>query len=77
MTARPGDYVVQTRHIRACHWLLFLLLGIVLGGVYAIQAAPEPVVDNRMQAACSWPKHEGEMTVVTVLNGKLVCWRFV
>lgn len=58
-----------------------LILGVSLGaaltllGSHALApAAPEP--DPRMEVACQWPKQEGEMTVVTVLQGKVICWRW-
>lgn len=39
-------------------------------------AAKAEVVDPRMESACKWPTREGMMTVVTVMAGKLVCWRW-
>ena len=36
----------------------------------------EPITDPQMERGCKWPQHEGEMTIVTVLNGKLHCWRW-
>jgi hypothetical protein len=39
-------------------------------------AAPAPVIDKRMEGACPWPTLEGEMTIVTVMDSKVRCWRW-
>ena len=33
-------------------------------------------IDPRLEQSCVWPRVEGEMTVVAVLNGNLICWRW-
>lgn len=70
------DIIIQTRRTRLTHWLFFMLLGVLLGGLVVVQAAPVQVVDERMEVACAMPKLDGEMTVVTVINGKVICWRW-
>ena len=61
--------------------LLGLILG-VSGSALAYQAfthataAPPPVIDKRMEMACPWPTLEGEMTIVTILDSKVRCWRW-
>jgi hypothetical protein len=60
-------------------------LGLILGvsaSVLAYQnlapatAAPTPIIDKRMEVACAWPTLEGEMTIVTIMDGKVRCWRW-
>jgi len=41
-----------------------------------IWPAAQAVSDPRMESACSWPRVEGAMTVVTVMDGKVVCWKW-
>ena len=55
-----------------------IMVGVALSaGVFhvAIKATPE-LVDHRLERMCRWPVVEGAMTVVTVLEGKLICWRW-
>jgi hypothetical protein len=55
-------------------------MGVGLGAALAVMVThwgrAEPVVDPRIEAGCHWPRAEGEMTVVTVLKGEVVCWRW-
>ena len=61
-----------------------VLAAVLLGVAMALWLPPEvnvmlkrdPIADPQMERGCKWPQHEGEMTVVTVLNGKLHCWRW-
>ena len=71
--------IVLTRPPRSL-WAVWLLLGALLGaGAYAgIQhvAVAEVIVDPRMESACKFPRREGEFLAVTVLNDRLMCWRY-
>ena len=69
----------------ALHRRLFggIALGFALGVTIALglyyhlaEAEPKRVEDPRMEAACKFPQSEGEMTVVTVHNDRLICWRW-
>ena len=69
----------------ALHRRLFggIALGFALGVTVAIglyyhmaEAEPKPVLDPRMESACKFPQSEGEMTVVTVHNDRVLCWRW-
>ena len=57
-----------------------LAIGIVIGVCSAFAASyyadSVAIFDLRMESGCHWPRHEGEMTVVTVLKGEVVCWRW-
>lgn len=76
MNARPNDYIIQRRYVRLYQWVLFLLLGIILGGLYVTQAASQPVVeeDPRLVLMCQMPKQNGEAMFVTMRDGKYECW---
>ena len=61
------------------------LLGLILGVSASVlmwqiltvaTAAPTPVIEKRMEVACQWPTLEGEMTIVTIMDGKVRCWRW-
>lgn len=51
------------------------LIGALLMAASAWACWP-PVGEGYASRLCSWPVMEGEMTVVTVLDGKVVCWRW-
>ena len=60
-----------------------IALGFALGvtaslGLYYHLADTHPtqVIDPRLEKACAWPTLEGEMTVVTVHNDRVLCWRW-
>lgn len=57
----------------------WFILGCYLGVWFtvAVQHAlkPEPpVIDERMEKACRWPRLEGETTIGLVIDGKLRCY---
>ena len=60
--------------------LVSALLGAILGALLYAQAGTartiQEVVDPRLEKACAWPTLEGEMTVVTVHNDRVLCWRW-
>ena len=50
---------------------------VMLGLYYHLaNSEPTPVIDPRLEKACKWPTLEGEMTVATVHNDRLLCWRW-
>lgn len=73
------SYYLVSNKTRAYQSLLCLVLALVLFSLclyYAYENRVKPVVDARMELSCAWPKNNGEMTVVTVENGKIKCWRW-
>lgn len=72
----------RTRHRQSA---VAVMLGVMLGlslalSYWLIKQIPEARaregVDFRMEVSCAMPRNEGEMTVVTVHGGKLICWRW-
>lgn len=76
MSANPNDYDIVTKSARRMQSLIAILLGAALSALIYSQFANSEIVDARMESACKFPRNEGEMTVITVMNGKLVCWRW-
>lgn len=76
MTAKPGDLDVISRNARRLQSGIAAGLGAVLALLIVYQVASAEVLDPRMESACKMPRYEGEMTVATVINGKLICWRW-
>ncbi len=74
-----GHYAVTVRDwrrqwYRGAAWGMLLGTMIAAGAFYAARATV--VTDSRLEVACTWPVKEGEMTVVTVLHNKLLCWKW-
>lgn len=76
MSEKPNDYQFVTKSARRLQSGIAVLLGAVLSFLIYSQFANSEVVDPKMESACKFPRNEGEMTVITVMNGKLVCWRW-
>ncbi len=57
-------------------FLLGALSGVLVAAAISDLALPEEIIDPRMERACVWPRLEGEMTVVTVHQGRILCWRW-
>lgn len=55
-------------------WAAGILVGAMIGYLAAMPA--QAVIDPRMETACKMPRYEGELTLMLVLEGKLMCWRF-
>lgn len=76
--------LVTTPRMHRLRFLVGLQLGLgigilaalsAVGAIYAYAEATR-LVDPHMESACKWPVRSGEMTVVTVLDGKLHCWEW-
>ena len=76
MSAQPGQHDVVTKSARRLQSGIAVLLGAVLSFLIYSQFANSEIIDPKMESACKFPRNEGEMTVITVMNGKLVCWRW-
>jgi hypothetical protein len=70
------DLELKTR-LRRRAWL-WVVIGFILGCaaydlvLHALVA--REITDPAFEKACRYPKLEGEMTVVTILNDQLKCW---
>jgi hypothetical protein len=59
----------------------FIMAAAVLGVYAALFGWQRPVPAPRVAEDpvpyrnCAYPRNEGELTVMTVLDGKLICWR--
>ena len=81
MTARPRDHVISHKHIRACHWLVFLMLGAILGGLLTMKItadAKEITVKNyeitdALAKACRWPRTLGGQTTIILREDGYEC----
>lgn len=63
--------------LRRLGWVLTgFLAGALLATATAVHVGSPEVVDPRMEKACTWPRHEGEMTVVAVYKNEIVCWKW-
>ena len=83
MNTKPGYHIVidhnTHRHMVVKSLLAALLFTTsidMLASSIAKAVAGSTIIDERIEQACNWPKQEGEMTVVTVYQRKLVCWNF-
>jgi len=76
MSANPNDYDIVTKSARRLQSVIAVCLGAILSILIYSQFANSETVDPKMESACKFPRNEGEMTVITVMNGKLVCWRW-
>jgi hypothetical protein len=76
MSAKPNDYQVVTKSARRIQSVIAVSLGAILSFLIYSQFAKSEVTDPKMESACKFPRNEGEMTVITVMNGKLICWRW-
>ena len=74
--AKPYDYAVISKHARRLQSLIAVCLGAVLALLIQSQITKAEVIDPRMETACKFPRGDGEMTVITVIDGKLTCWRW-
>jgi len=76
----PDRYILKSYHdLRqlALRWFIIgATLGALLGIVTTLGVQPQEVIDTAMEKACKWPIREGQMTVVTVLNDRVVCWEW-
>lgn len=54
------------------------VLGLVTGMALAVWLMREPVVDERQERAmvnaCKFPRVNGAMTVITMIDDKFTCW---
>ena len=76
MSAQPNSHDVITKNVRRAQSLIAVLLGIVLTLLSQQLIDSGEVIDPMMESACKFPRNEGEMTVITVINQKLICWRW-
>ena len=76
MSAQPNSHDVITKNVRRAQSLIAVLLGIILTLLAQQLIDSREVIDSRMESACKFPRSEGEMTVITVINQKLICWRW-
>ncbi len=76
MNAQPNSHDVVTKNVRRAQSLIAVLLGIVLTLLVQFVIGDQVVTDPKMESACKFPRNDGEMTVITVINGKLICWRW-
>ena len=83
MSTRGGEMIVVSKTALRDHALRGVLLGLLAavalgawGYKLPLEARPD-IINVPLEQACAWPRQEGEMTVVTVMNGKLICWRWI
>ena len=76
MSAQPNSHDVITKNVRRAQSLIAVLLGIILTLLVQQLIDSREIIDSRMESACKFPRSEGEMTVITVINQKLICWRW-
>ena len=81
--ARPGQHrVVTSEHLQQVQYRA--VMATVLVSIAVLLWVPrhwllferERVINPTIESSCKWPRHEGEMTVVTVINQKVICWRW-
>ena len=76
MSAQPNSHDVITKNVRRAQSFIAVLLGIILTLLVQQLIDSREIIDSRMESACKFPRSEGEMTVITVINQKLICWRW-
>lgn len=82
-SARPGQALALDRAVlatikrRAAIAAILWAIALSLWSHHIVTwSTPRESIDTRMEAGCRWPALEGEMTVVAVRHGEVICWRF-
>lgn len=62
--------------IAKCNYIIAFGCGAILAiSVISINISLTTLTKNDpVIKACKWPKQDGEMTVITLMNSKYVCW---
>ena len=90
MNAKPGQNIIVSketlRHVQLAQDLQGIAAVILSVIAVLLWTLPKPLPEypimnkvphtDAMFTSCTWPKNEGEMTVITVVNGQRVCWRW-